>query len=189
MKAGLLLLTGGQSSRMGTPKHALPHPSGATWGSYLVTVFQAVFPDGPVQVLGEPLLDRPDLPVMDDPRQGPAAALVHWAAASAPSVDLWWVLACDQVRWRAEDLRSWVALAQAADPEQRHWVIGRSGAYFQPLGGLLPHGQRPVLARSGATSLWALTESVPHRIVDNTLPGWRDVDTQEARKGFEDEHV
>ena len=43
---------------------------GTTWGSHLVAVFQSVFPDGPVQVLGEALEDRPELPVMDDPRQG-----------------------------------------------------------------------------------------------------------------------
>ena len=189
MKAGLLLLTGGRGSRMGSPKHDLRHPSGATWGSHLVAVFQSVFPDGPVQVLGEPLMDRPDLPVMDDPRQGPAVALKHWAAAPAPIVNVWWVLACDQVRWREEDLRSWIALAQAADPEQLQWVIGRSDGYLQPLGGLLPHGLRPALAESEASSLRALAESLPHCVLDNTLPGWRDVDTQEARRGFEGEHA
>ncbi len=189
MKAGLLLLTGGRGSRMGAPKQDLPHPSGTTWGTHLVTVFQSVCPDGPVQVLGEALTDRPDLPVLEDPRQGPVAALKHWAATPAPSVDLWWVVACDQVRWREEDLRSWMALAQAADPEQRHWVIGRSDWYLQPLGGLLPHGLRPALATAKAASLRALAESLPHCILDSTLPGWRDVDTQEARKAFEDESV
>lgn len=187
MKVGLLLLTGGRGARMGAPKHDLRHPSGTTWGSYLVAVFQSVFPDGPVQVLGEALSDRPDLPVMDDPRRGPAVALKHWAAAPAPTVDLWWVVACDQVRWRNEDFRSWVALAQAADPGQRHWVIGRRDGYLQPLGGLLPHGLRPALADSQAQSLRALAESLPHCILDNALPGWRDVDTPEARKAFEDE--
>lgn len=187
MKAGLLLLTGGQGARMGSLKHDLPHPSGTTWGSHLVAVFQSVFPDGPVQVLGEALKDRPDLPVMDDPRQGPAVALRHWAAAFAPIVDVWWIVACDQVRWRAEDLRSWLALAQAADPDHLRWVIGRSDGYIQPLGGLLPHGLRSTLAESQACSLLVLAESLPHCILDNNLPGWRDVDTQEARKAFENE--
>jgi molybdopterin-guanine dinucleotide biosynthesis protein A len=189
MKAGLLLLTGGRGARLGSPKHDLLHPSGTTWGSHLVTVFQSVFPDGPVQVLGEALMDRPDLPVMDDPRQGPAVALRHWAAASAPIVNVWWVVACDQVRWREEDLRSWMALAQAADPDHLRWVIGRLDGFLQPLGGLLPHCLRPVLANSQARSLRGLAESVPHCILDNTLPGWRDVDTREARKAFEDENV
>jgi len=187
MKVGLLLLTGGRGSRMGSPKHELRHPSGISWGSYLVAVFQSVFPDGPVQILGEALLDRPDLPVMDDPRLGPVAALKHWAATPAPIVNVWWVLACDQVRWQEGDLRSWIALVQAADPEGLHWVIGRTDGYLQPLGGLLPHDLRPALAESKASSLRALAESVPHCILDSTLPGWRDVDTQEARRDFEDE--
>ncbi len=189
MKVGLLLLTGGRGSRMGTPKHDLHHPSGTTWGGHLVGVFQAVFPDGPVQVLGEALSDRPDLPVLDDPRLGPVVALKHWAAAPAPVMDLWWVVACDQVRWREEDFRSWVALARAADPERLHWVIGRRDGYLQPLGGLLTHYLRPALAHSQARSLRALAESLPHCILDSTLSGWRDVDTREARKAFEDENA
>jgi molybdopterin-guanine dinucleotide biosynthesis protein A len=188
MKVGLLLLTGGQGSRMGAPKQNLVHPSGITWGSHLVTVFRSVFPDGPVQVLGEALVDHPDLAVMDDPRRGPAVALRHWAVGFAPIVDVWWVVACDQVRWCEEDLQSWSELARAVDPECRHWVFGRFDGYLQPLGGFLPHSLRPALAISKACSLWALAESLPHCILDNNLPGWRDVDTPEARKDFEAEN-
>ncbi len=187
MKVGLLLLAGGQGSRMGTPKQDLPHPSGATWGSHLVTVFQSIFPDGPVQVLGKALVDRPDLMVMDDPRQGPAVALKHWAATDAPIVDVWWVVACDQVRWREEDLRSWIAHAQAADPEHRHWVLGSFDGHLQPLGGLLPHLLRPSLSEVEARSLVALVESLPHHVLSNNFPGWRDIDTSAERAIFEGE--
>jgi uncharacterized protein YfaP (DUF2135 family) len=45
------------------------------------------------------------------------------------------------------------------------------------------------MANSKASSLWALAESLPHCILDNPLPGWRDVDTQEARRDFEDESL
>ena len=185
MSIGLLLLTGGQGSRMGSPKHNLPHPSGATWGNHLVAVFQAVVPGGPVQILGEALADRPDLPVLDDPRQGPAVALEHWAASPAPSVDLWWIVGCDQVRWCAADLRAWLALAQAADPGQRQWVVARAEGQLQPLGGFLPHRLRPLLAKSKVRSLGALVVSLPHRPLDSPLSGWRDVDTPEARRDFE----
>ena len=187
MRVGMLLLTGGQGSRLGMPKHDLVHPSGTTWGGHLVAVFQSVFPEGPVQILGEALADRPDLPVIDDPRQSPVVALVHWANSPAPAVDVWWVVACDQVRWQTESLQAWVDLAQVADPVHRHWVLGRSEGILQPLGGLLPHSLRPTLIGSKARSIWALAESIPHCILDNDLPGWRDVDTPEARKDFEGE--
>jgi molybdopterin-guanine dinucleotide biosynthesis protein A len=172
---------------MGASKHDLPHPSGATWGSHLVTVFHSVFPEGPVQVLGEALVDRPDLPVLDDSRQGPAVALEYWARTPAPTVDLWWVVACDQVRWREEDLRSWMVLAREADPDFGHWVLGRSAGQLQPLGGWLPHRLRPSLAKAAAHALVALVESLPHHILDSDLPGWRDVDTAAERATFEDE--
>ncbi len=184
MNVGMVLLTGGRGTRMGTPKHNLLHPDGSTWGNYLVSVFQAVFPDGPVQVLGEALVDRPDLPVLDDPRQGPVVALKRWAAAPAPVVDLWWVVACDQVRWCAADLRSWVSLAQGIDPKHLHWVVGTFDGHLQPLGGLLPHHLRPALAMTEARSLLALVEGLPHRVLSNDLPGWRDIDTSADRALF-----
>ncbi len=188
MKLGLLLLTGGEGARMGSPKHGLRHPSGSTWGHHLVAVFQAVFPAGPVQVLGETLVDRPDLPVLDDPRLGPVVALQHWAAAPAPAVDRWWVVACDQVRWREREFRAWADLVQTRDPDQEHWVIGRFAGHLQPLGGFLPHRLRPALMQSEARSLLGLVEAMPHLILDTDLPGWRDVDTPAERATFEDEH-
>jgi len=187
MKIGLLLLTGGQGNRMGTPKHNLMHPAGGTWGNHLVSVFRAAFPNGPVQVLGEALVDRPDLPVLDDPRQGPGVALKRWAAAPAPVVDLWWVVACDQVRWCEADLRSWVSLAQEIDPKHLHWVIAKFGGHVQPLGGLLPHQLRLPLTKAEAHSLMALVAGLPHHVLSNDLPGWRDVDTSADRALFEGE--
>jgi molybdopterin-guanine dinucleotide biosynthesis protein A len=188
MKVGLLLLTGGLGARMGSPKHRLLHPSGLTWGHHLVTVFQAVFPEGPVQVLGEALVDRPDLPVLDDPRQGPVMALQRWAAAPAPVVDRWWVVACDQVRWEARELRAWADLAQDSDPDQQNWVIGNYAGHLQPLGGFLSHCLRTALAQAKARSLRDLVESMPHFILDSDLPGWKDLDTPSDRTSFEGAH-
>ncbi|WLT30978.1 molybdenum cofactor guanylyltransferase [Geothrix sp. PMB-07] len=189
MKVGLLLLTGGQGSRLGVPKHSLAHPAGPSWGGHLVAVFRVVFPEGPIQILGEPLSDHPELQVVADPRQGPAVALAHWATLPVPAVDLWWVVACDQVRWKAEELQAWVTQAQQADPACGRWVLGRSEGRLQPLGGLLPHGLRSALAASKLRSLWALAESLPHCILDNNLPGWRDVDTPEEKRCFEEESL
>ncbi|HJV47904.1 MAG TPA: NTP transferase domain-containing protein [Geothrix sp.] len=181
----MLLLTGGRGSRMGTPKHNLPHPAGTTWGGYLIDVFQAVFPGAPVQVLGDPIQDRPDLPVVEDPREGPAAALRAWAQAPSPVVDLWWVVGCDQVRWRAEDLRDWFASAKALDPQHERWVLARCEGVAQPLGGWLPQALRPAFGLIPGASLRSLVEALPHLLVDSALEGWRDVDTREEREAFQ----
>lgn len=184
---GLLLLSGGQSRRMGEAKHALPHPAGGSWGGRLVQVFEIVFPGAPVQVLGEPLPDRPDLPVLEDPREGPARALGVWAAREAPAVHRWWVVACDQVRWTPDALAAWAQRAEAADPGAAHWVAARHGGRLQPLGGWIAAALRPAIAAATPRSLTALLESLPHLVLPCDGPEWQDVDTPEERRDFEDE--
>jgi molybdopterin-guanine dinucleotide biosynthesis protein A len=185
--AGLLLLSGGQSRRMGTAKHALAHPAGGTWGGRLVQVFETVFPGAPVRVLGDPLPDRPDLPVMEDAREGPAKALRAWAALEEPSVRRWWVVACDQVRWTPAGLEAWARRAEAADPGALRWVVAQHGGHLQPLGGWLPSVLRPEVAASTPRSLTALARSLPHLLLPCDGPEWMDVDTPEERRAFEEE--
>ncbi|WP_243382535.1 NTP transferase domain-containing protein [Geothrix alkalitolerans] len=186
-RAGLLLLSGGQGRRMGEAKHTLAHPAGGSWGARLVQVFEAVFPGAPVQVLGEPLPDRPGLPVIDDPREGPARALQAWAALAAPAARRWWVLACDQVRWTPERLEDWAHRAEAADPQVLHWVMARHRGHLQPLGGWIATALRPAIADATSRSLMALAESLPHLVLPAEGPEWLDVDTPEERRAFEDE--
>ncbi len=123
-EVGLLLLTGGKGERLGGPKHDRSHPLGGSWGGHLVRVFEAVFPGGPVELLGEPLPDRPDLRPMDDPRLGPAEALKAWAAQGrGEHARRWWVVACDLPRWTEADLRAWWSQVLVADPEGAVWVV------------------------------------------------------------------
>ncbi len=182
---GLLLLSGGQSRRMGEPKHSLAHPEGGTWGGHLVRVFEAVCPGGPVVVLGEPLPDRPGLPRLDDPREGPAVALRTWCAAPAPGAARWWIVACDQVRWTPDRLAAWFRRAEAADPGALHWVMAEHGDRLQPLGGVLAGGLRPVLAGSGERALTRLALAVPHLVLPAEGSEWLDLDTPEDRRAFE----
>lgn len=187
MKPGLLLLSGGAGARMGVPKHGLDHPAGGSWGGHLVRVFEATFPGAPIQVLGEALPDRPELPRLDDPREGPAVALRAWASSDAPPVEVWWVVACDQVRWTAERLMAWAAKCEAEEPTHALWVMALHGGHLQPLGGWLPAILRPALADSQARSLMALATSLPHRAVPREGEEWMDVDTPEERDAFEAE--
>jgi molybdopterin-guanine dinucleotide biosynthesis protein A len=184
VKAGLLLLSGGAGNRMGGPKHALEHPGGGTWGGHLVRVFEAVFPDSPIRVLGEPLPDRPDLPRLDDPRKGPAVALRVWAASEVSTTDRWWIVACDQVRWTPERLADWAGACAMADPAATCWVMALHGGHLQPLGGWFPSCLRPALARSTETSLVGLARALPHLALPSEGPEWVDVDTPEDLRDF-----
>ena len=186
MKRGLLLLSGGAGTRMGTPKHGLDHPAGGSWGGHLARVFESVFPGAPIQVLGDPLPDRPDLPHLDDPREGPAVALRFWAATETPAVDVWWMVACDQVRWTPDKLTDWATVCEAEDPSHRHWIMALHGGRLQPLGGWLPDRLRPALAASPAHSLMALAAELPHLALPRNGEEWADVDTPEERDRFEE---
>jgi molybdopterin-guanine dinucleotide biosynthesis protein A len=171
--AGILLLTGGLGRRFGAPKHLQSHPAGGTWGGRLVAVFEAVFPGGPVQLLGEPLPDRPGLAVLDDPRQGPAVALRHWArVASAAPVRprRWWFVACDQIRWTPSSLAAWAETAAGADPGASHWVLARHGGRVQPLGGWIAGTLVEALADTPGPSLMALADALPCLILDSPHP-------------------
>lgn len=186
MKAGLLLLSGGRGARLGAAKHALNHPHGGSWGGHLVRVFEAVFPGAPIQILGEALPDRPELPRLDDPREGPAVALRTWAATEAPLVDAWWIVACDQVRWTPERLAAWAEARVSADPASVHWVMALHDGHLQTLGGWLPASLRSTLAASTAQSMWALAEALPHLALPRDGAEWEDVDTPEERGQFEE---
>ena len=191
MNHGILLLSGGRSQRMGSPKQALAHPSGGSWGAHLIWTFTTVFPRGASCILGDALPDLPHLPRLEDPRRGPAAALGAWALARAaeqvPSADRWWVVGCDQVRWTPERLDAWASASERADPAGAHWVIAEYEQHLQPLGGWLPEVLCPNLAISQGGSLIELLKTLPHLVLPGVGEEWRDVDTPEERQQFEEE--
>lgn len=184
-EVGLLLLTGGRGARLGGPKHDRPHPSGGTWGGHLVRVFEAVFPGGPVEILGEPLPDRPGLPRVDDPRLGPAEALKAWAdQGGGAAARRWWVVACDLPRWTEGDLRAWSARALAADPGAEAWVVAEVEGRLQPLGGFLPGSLAPALLPVANKRLMGLWEALPGLKLPEGGRQWGDVDDPEALARF-----
>ena len=192
--AGLVLLTGGQGSRLGAPKHGQAHPDGGTWGGHLVRVFEVLFPGCPIRLLGEPLADYPRLVPVPDPREGPAVALAHWAAATTTGgppahgglqgVPRWWVAACDQVRWTVPALAAWHAQALEADPAGARWVLARHQDRLQYLGGWLGRSCLPAVAASRVTSLRALAEGLPLTTLEDSGPAWEDVDTPDDLRAW-----
>jgi molybdopterin-guanine dinucleotide biosynthesis protein A len=184
-EVGLLLLTGGQGARLGGPKHDRPHPHGGTWGGHLVRIFEAVFPQGPIEVLGEPLPDRPELYRVEDPRQGPAVALKAWAAQGrAGGAQRWWVVACDLPRWDEGALRGWWEQARAADPDAAVWLVAEVLGQLQPLGGFLPGRLVPTLLQVDSRRLLDLWRALPGRKLPASGGHWEDVDEPEALTRF-----
>ncbi|MBP1628068.1 MAG: mobA, partial [Holophagaceae bacterium] len=178
---GLLLLTGGQGSRMGEPKHAIALPGGGSWSGHLVRVFEEAFPGAQIRVLGNPVPDRPELPVVEDPRQGPGVALRVWAALEKAPVDWWWIAACDQMRWTPAALADWHRRATG----ERAWTLGRHGDRLQYMGSWLPGELLPALAERQEKSVYALVDHLPHRILEVAGPEWMDLDTPEERRAWE----
>ncbi|MBI3131358.1 MAG: NTP transferase domain-containing protein [Acidobacteria bacterium] len=184
-EVGLLLLTGGRGQRLGGPKHDREHPLGGTWGGHLVRVFESVFSGGPVEILGAPLPDRPELPQVEDPREGPAVALRAWASLGRGAGALrWWVVACDLPRWSEGELRAWWAQARAADPGAEAWVVAEVDGRMQPLGGFLPAALVPALFHVQTPRLVDLWGALPGRVVPTGGDPWIDVDEPEALARF-----
>lgn len=181
-RCGLVLLTGGKGARLGGPKHDRAHPKGGSWGGHLVSVFRAIVPGGPIQIIGAPLPDFPELTRVEDPREGPAAALRVWAASNPPPARRWWALACDQPRWTPEAFAAWLAEAEGVDDA---WALVVREGHRQPLGGFLSAAMLPSLARSEARSLHGLLDAVPAHELPG--PSWMggDVDTPEELFSFE----
>jgi molybdopterin-guanine dinucleotide biosynthesis protein A len=185
-RCGLALLTGGRGERLGGPKHDRSHPLGGSWGGHLVSVFRSVVPDGPVQIIGEPLPDYPDLPRLDDPREGPAVALRTWAASGPPPARRWWVAGCDQVRWTDKAFSSWLAEAEAAGEA---WSVTVRDGHRQPLGGFLASALLPELAGLEAKSLRRLMDGLPLRELPGAEWAGDDIDTPEDLAGLRREQA
>ncbi len=180
---GLVLFTGGAGVRLGGRKASRPHPAGGSWSGHLLRTFQALSA-GPVWVVGEPVVEAPELPRVDDPRMGPAVALRAWAQTRPIGANRWWVVACDQVRWTAADLERWRRLAEAADPQGLAWVMAQAEGIRQYFGSFLGATLVPRVAEAPDTALRGLADGLPTVVLELALPAWADIDTPAALEAF-----
>ncbi|MBS1767057.1 MAG: nucleotidyltransferase family protein [Acidobacteria bacterium] len=183
-RCGLVLLTGGRGERLGGPKHDRAHPLGGSWGGHLVRVFRAVVPDGPVCVLGAALPEHPELPRLDDPREGPAVALRTWAASAPPPARRWWILACDQIAWTERAFSGWISEAESADPEGEAWAFVVRDGHRQPLGGFLGGALVAPLALGHSTHLQAVLDQLPSSPLSGATWKGGDIDTPDDLAAF-----
>lgn len=147
-------------------------------------MFAEALGKGPVRILGEPVAGRPDLPRLDDPRQGPAQALARWAAQETATPQRWWVVACDQVQWEPAELLDWHAAAAAEDPAGRAWVLTTLKGEPQPLGGFLGGTLLGALAGSAETRLLRLAASLPLRVLPWREQCFLDLDDRGAAEAW-----
>lgn len=126
-----IVLCGGQSSRMGQPKHLLEFAGKTMLQRVVGTLLECT---GPVVVVASPGQTMPDLPhaveVVYDAEQfrGPLAGLKEGLSALAGRAELAYATACDTPLLRPEFVRAMIATAADYD-----LAICQTGKFLNPL--------------------------------------------------------
>ncbi len=165
-KAGGIVLCGGNSRRMGQPKHLLPFGPELMLHRVLRLVSQAVQPVVLVAAPGQLLPDLPDaFPVVYDrrPGVGPLEGIAAGLARLAGEVDLAFVTGCDAPLLRPAFIRRLIELAEGWEI-----VVPHAGGFDHPLAGVYRTRVLPVaesLLASGQVRPAFLFDHVPTRRV------------------------
>jgi len=125
-KATLIILAGGESSRMGRPKHLLPTPHG-TLIDHFVKELSPMFTE--VLVVGRNLtLSRPGIRTVDDVRPEQCPLVGIYSGLCAANTDLAFVLACDLPFVKPELVQYLLSRSHEADI-----VVPVAKGYYEPL--------------------------------------------------------
>ncbi|PHQ36906.1 molybdenum cofactor guanylyltransferase [Rhodopirellula bahusiensis] len=194
-----VLLAGGLSSRMGTPKALLPHPNGGTFLTHSLNRLQSVCADDVVVNLASQADRDPfrlpasvasisdSLPALG-PAMGVCVGMLHaesngYQGCLFTPVDLPDLLAGDLTSlintWREQPTK--ILLARQTDPER-----------LQPLVGIYPVGyldQIQGVVESKHRSLYRFLQSTDHRTVDLPASRLRNVNTPADRDASVDRNL
>jgi molybdopterin-guanine dinucleotide biosynthesis protein A len=168
MQLGSIVLAGGRSHRMGSPKESLPFRGTTLLGHTVATLMQCTYPV--VVVARDPGQELPPLPLESElvfdgaPDQGPLVGLIAGLEALAGSCEAAFVTACDVPFLTAR------AVGGLADRlGDRDMVIPRAGGKLQPLSAIYRTGvlaaARALLAE-GIRTPRTLAERVNARILE-----------------------
>ena len=125
-EATLIILAGGESSRMGRPKHLLPTPQG-TLIDHFVKELSPMFTE--VLVVGRNLtLSRPGIRTVDDARPEQCPLVGIYSGLRAANTDLAFVLACDLPFIKPELVQYLLSCAHEVDI-----VVPVVEGYYEPL--------------------------------------------------------
>ncbi len=155
-----VLLVGGKSTRMGTPKHQLIRPNGETMGLYLEKLLLQACQRPPL-IVGTTNDDVPwssGTRLEDDPRaKGPMAGILA-AMAQCHDVPLL-VLAVDFPKIRLETLR-WVQ-EQARDTRVACWPKLPQRPFGEPLVAVYFPAAKAILEAAIEHSSYSLVDALP----------------------------
>jgi molybdopterin-guanine dinucleotide biosynthesis protein A len=173
---GALLLTGGASRRMGTPKAALPAGADGSFAERTAAILQA---------LADPVLEVgpgwSGLRAVADDGLGPLAAVAAGWRALVPRPGAALVVACDLPRLDDRPLRALLEASGATSP-QGIAIVPMVGGRLQPLCACYPATALDLaaeLAGRGARALQDLLEAIDFRALpaDAWADALTDVDT------------
>jgi molybdopterin-guanine dinucleotide biosynthesis protein A len=134
----LIILAGGESSRMGQPKHLLPTPHG-TLIDHLVKELSGMFAE--TVVVGRNLtLSRPGIRTLDDARPEQCPLVGIYSGLCAANTDLGFVLACDLPFVKPELVQHLLSCAHDADI-----VVPVVNGYYEPLCAVYRRAAIPVI--------------------------------------------
>ena len=154
-EATLIILAGGESSRMGLPKHLLP-TSGGTVIGHLIAKLSSLFVEtlvvgGGLQLAGEGFRTVEDA----RPEQCPLVGI--YSGLCAAKTDLAFVLACDLPFVKPELVQHLLSCAHEADI-----VVPIVNGYYEPLCAVYRRTANPVIQETLDQGARKITEIYDH---------------------------
>jgi molybdopterin-guanine dinucleotide biosynthesis protein A len=182
MRVGGIVLCGGQSSRMGTPKAWLPFAGELMLPRVVRVLSEAV---APIVVVAAPQQELPPLPsyvdIVRDAEEGlgPLQGLATGLAALRDRAEAAYLSSCDVPFLRSAFVRRMIDLIGEAEA-----CVPRTDSHFHPLAAVyrleVDHAARRLLA-TNRRQISLLVEKVPTRIVEPLELADVDADLQSLR--------
>jgi len=154
--ATLIVLAGGESKRMGRPKHLLPAPSGGTILEPLIAKLSPLFTER--LIVGRNLMPPGDsVRVVEDIRHSHSPLVGIYSGLLAAKTDLAFVIACDMPFVRSSLVEHILSRSCGVDV-----CVPLVNGYYEPLCAAYRRTAIPVIATAIARRVFKVTATYEH---------------------------